>query len=120
MGLAAFVSQSTADLDALAKADPVQARIWAGMPLWAWLAYGLAVGCGLASAIALQLRRRIAISLSIIEVIAVLAQFGYTFCMTDLLALRGAGTLIFPAIILLLAIVQLWLGLSWRKRGILR
>jgi hypothetical protein len=120
IGVVAFVAQSTADLTALAKTDPYQAKIWSDMPRWAWLAYGIAVACGLVSAINLLLRRKHAVTLSVVGVIAVLVQFAYTFFLTDVLAVRGPSSILFPLVIILLAIAQLWLGLNWLKRGLLK
>jgi len=108
IGCAMFAMQSTQDLDALAATDPLQAQIWRAMPGWAWIAYLVAVAAGTLGALALLLRRRIAVPLALLCVIAVLVQFGYTVLLTDLLALRGAGTLILPAFIIAIAIVQ-WL-----------
>lgn len=51
IGVAAFVMQYTADLEALAKSDPYTARIFAGMPGWAWAAYVVAVGAGTLGAV---------------------------------------------------------------------
>ncbi|MBB5986099.1 sugar transporter [Sphingobium lignivorans] len=120
LGCAAFVMQSTMDLDALAATDPVQAQIWATMPAWAWAAYLVAVAAGTLGAIALLMRSRLAVLLSLLCVAAVLVQFGYAFLGTDLLALKGPSSAIFPAIIVLLAIAQ-WIYARWlRRRGALR
>ncbi len=119
MGVAAFVMQYTADLDALAKTDPDTARAFAQMPGWAWAAYGVAVGAGTLGAIALLLKRRPAIALFALSLAAVLLQFGYTFLGTDLLAVKGWTTAIFPAIIVLIAIFQLLYARSVAARGAL-
>jgi len=120
LGCAMFALQSTQDLDALARTDPLQAQIWRAMPIWAWIAYLVAVLAGALGAVALLLRSRLAILLSLLCVVAVLVQFSYTFLMTDLLALRGAATLILPGIIILIAIAQLLYARSLGARGALR
>lgn len=120
MGVAAFIMQSTADLAELAKADPYQARIWENMPQWAWAAYGLAVGAGLAGALALLLRRSSAVWLSAVCLIAVLVQFAYTFFLTDLLAVRGWTTALFPAFIIVMALAQTLYARSLQAKGVLR
>jgi len=120
MGIAAFLAQSTADLTELAKSDPYQAQIWSKMPLWAWIAYGVAVACGLGSAIYLLLRSKKAVPLSIVSVVAVLVQFAYTFFMTDILAVKGPAAAAFPVLIILMSVAQLWLAKNWLKRGTLK
>jgi hypothetical protein len=120
LGVAAFLMQSMQDLAELARTDPVQARLWAEMPLWVWMAYGMAVGAGLAGALALLLRRRSAVWLAGLCLIAVLVQFGHTILLTDLVALRGWSAALFPLLIIAMALAQLlyarWLG----ARGTLR
>jgi hypothetical protein len=105
-GCAAFVAQWTIDLEALARSDPFQAQVFAQMPVWAWSAYGVAVISGLLSAILLMLGRKGAARLAAVEIAAVIAQFSYSMLMTDLLAVRGIGAAVFPAVILAIAVVQ--------------
>ena len=107
IGVAAFVVQYTADLNALGKTDPYTARIFAEMPGWAWAAYAVAVGAGTLGAILLLLRKAAAIWLFLTSAIAIIIQFGHSFLGTDLLAVKGPSTMIFPAVILLIAIAQL-------------
>jgi len=120
MGCAAFIMQSMQDVAELAKTDPYQAQIWSAMPIWAWFSYAIAVIAGTLGAVALLLRRRVAVILSLLCVIAVLVQFYYTFFMTDLLAMRGFSTLIFPLVIIALALAQLFYARALNNRGALR
>lgn len=110
IGIAAFVMQWTQDIHALARTDPYQAQAFASMPSWAWASYAVAVTTGLLGALLLVMRRKGAVVLSAIEVIAVIVQFSYTFLMTDLLAQKGASTVIFPLVIFLLALFQFGLA----------
>jgi hypothetical protein len=120
MGCAAFMMQSTQDVVELAKTDPYQAKIWAAMPMWAWISYAVAVAAGTLGAVALLARRRVAVMLSLLCVIAVLVQFSYTFFMTDLLAVKGFSATIFPLVIIVLAIAQLLYARALSSKGALR
>ncbi|APL93310.1 hypothetical protein Sj15T_19250 [Sphingobium sp. TA15] len=120
MGVGAFIMQYTADLDQLAKTDPYTARIFAAMPGWAWTAYALAVGGGTLGAILLLLRKAAAAPLFLLSVIAVIAQFGYSFIGTDLLAVKGATAAIFPAAILIVALFQWRYARGLIAKGVLR
>lgn len=120
MGVGAFIMQYTADLDQLAKTDPYTARIFAAMPDWAWTAYALAVGGGTLGAILLLLRKAAAAPLFLLSVIAVIAQFGYSFIGTDLLAVKGATAAIFPAAILIVALFQWRYARGLIAKGVLR
>lgn len=120
LGIVAFVMQSAADLVEVAKVDPYQAKIWAEMPTWAWTAYAIAVGAGLAGAVALVFRLKAAVWLSALCLIAVLAQFAYSFFLTDMIAVKGWATALFPAFIIAMAIAQLAYARSLSARGLLR
>jgi len=120
MGVAAFVMQYGADLGELARTDPDTARAFAQMPGWAWAVYAVAVGAGTLGAIALLLRRRVAVPLFLLSLLAVIVQFGHTFLGTDLLAVKGAGAAIFPAVIILIGIGQWLYARSQATKGLLR
>ncbi|WP_167303618.1 sugar transporter [Sphingobium vermicomposti] len=120
MGLVAFILQYDADLSTLAKDDPYTAQIFAQMPGWAWAAYAVAVSAGTLGATLLLMRKAAAVGLFLLSVIAVIVQFGYSFLGTDLLAVKGAATAIFPAIIFAIAVAQTAYARHLRAKGILR
>ncbi|WP_188063820.1 sugar transporter [Sphingobium sp. KCTC 72723] len=120
MGVAAFVMQYTADLTVLARTDPTTAQAFAAMPGWVWGAYGVAVGAGTLGAMLLLMKKAVAATLFLVSLIAVIVQFGYTFLGTDLLAIKGATSAAFPALIIIVAIVQLLYARSLVARGVLR
>jgi hypothetical protein len=113
VGIAAYVMQSGADLNALARTDPVTARAFAEMPQWAWMVYALGVASGAVGALVQLLRRRTAIALFILSLIAVIVQFARTFFATDLLAAKGATVVIFPLVIIAIALFSVW----WARRA---
>ncbi|QGP78611.1 sugar transporter [Sphingobium sp. CAP-1] len=121
MGLASFMMQYLMDLNELAKTDPYTARIFAAMPGWLWLIFAVAVLVGTAGAIALLLRRRSAVPLFLLSLIAVVAQFGYTFLATDLIAVKGVVVATaFPIFIFIMAILQWRYATAQAGKGVLR
>jgi len=120
-GIAFFFMQYTADLDALAKIDPYQAKAFSEMPSWQWAVYAIAVFAGLAGTICLFLRSRRAIPLYILSLTAVIVQFGYTFFATDIIAVMGWGKAAgFPVFIFIAALAQLLYARTAAARGLLR
>jgi hypothetical protein len=117
IGIAAFVGQATQDLGALAAKDAYQAKLFASMPTWAWVAYGAAVFSGFIGSMALLLRSRWAVPLYFLSLAGIVVQFGRTFLMTDLIAVRGWGTAAFPAFIALVALIQIWIAVKLRRGG---
>ena len=119
-GIGAFVMQWTMDLTELAKTDPYQAKTFAEMPTWAWATYGVAVAAGTLGALCLLLRRKWAVLLSGLELVAVLIQFGYTFFGTDLMQHRDlAETAPLPASIIVIAILQFFYARWLAGKGVL-
>lgn len=120
LGDAAYLMQVSADLDALAKTDPYTAGIWRAMPVWAWSAYAVAVWGGTLASVLLLLKRSLSVPLFVVSLLAVIAQFGYTFLATDLLAVKGWGTAVFPAVIFAIGVVELAYARATQQRGVLR
>lgn len=120
MGDAAYLMQVTQNLSELAKTDPYQARIFSVMPQWAWAAYAVAVWGGTLATILLLMKRRTAVPLYALSVVAIVVQFGYTFLATDILAVKGWSTTIFPLFIFAMGVAQLLYARSLAAKGILK
>lgn len=120
MGIAAFLMQYGADLIELAKTDPATARAFAAMPAWLWIVYAFAVGTGFAGSVALLARRKSAVPIYVISLIAVLVQFGYTLGATPLITEKGMSVIAFPALIILVAAFQLFYSRMLAAKGLLR
>jgi hypothetical protein len=82
-GVAAFLSQFTMSAEAAAQLPQEQQDMWVSMPVWAWSAYAVAVASGLAGAVCIFLRSKLAVILFPVSLIAVLAQFAYPFVIAE-------------------------------------
>lgn len=120
MGDSAYLMQVSMDLGALAKTDPYTARTFANMPSWAWSAYAIAVWGATLATLLMLMRRAIAVPLYAVSLLAIIVQFSYSFLGTDLLAVKGWGTAVFPALILVLGIAQFLYARSMVVKGVLR
>lgn len=121
MGVMSFVMQYLMDLNEMARTDPGGAKIFAAMPAWLWLVYAVAVLAGTAGALFLLLRRKAAISLFLLSLVAVVVQFGYVFVGTDIIAIKGVMVATaFPILIFFIAIVQWRYASAQAARGLLR
>lgn len=120
IGCIAFAAQSRMDLAQLAKTDPITAQAFAAMPGWVWAAYAVAVGAGTLGAIALVLRRRVAVPLFVLSLAAEIAQFGWTFLGFGLIARKGATTAIFPLLIVAITAASLAYARARAQDGTLR
>jgi hypothetical protein len=114
VGDAAYLMQATANLDEVARQDPVQAQAFREMPGWVWAAYAVAVTSGTIGAIVLLMRRGWAWALFALSFTAVVIQFGWTFLGFDLLGAKGPSAALFPLLIAGIALASTIY--AWRKR----
>lgn len=108
------LSMSGAELAAL---PAEQREAWLAMPGFAKTSYGVAAATGFLGAIALLLRKVFARLLFIISLVAVIIQFGWVFGIYGGLGKLGASAAIFPLVIVIICIVQIWFAESARRRG---
>lgn len=120
IGDAAYLTQVSMDLDALAETDAYTARLFAETPQWAWAAYAIGVWIGTAGAIALLLRRKAAVWLFGLSLAGIVVQFARVFLSTDLLAVKGWTAALFPLLIFAIGVFALRYAQGAAQRGWLR
>ena len=95
--------------------------LMASLPAWYNWLYALAVGTGFLGGLAMLGRARVAVVLLAVSLIAAIVQFGYLFATTDIIAQKGAATVVsFPVFVMLVAALALWGATRARARGWLR
>lgn len=120
-GLFAFYGDVTMNESRLATMDEWDRAFFTARPGWFVWVYGAAVWAGFFGAVALLLRRRIARPLYIVSLLAVVVQFGWVFAATDLIAAKGAATVVpFPLVILAVTLFGSGLATRGIRRGWLR
>jgi len=116
-GVGAFGAQVSMSPQQLAALPEAQRNAFSIMPTWAWTAYGIATVGALAAAICLLLRRNWATPLYAISLIAVVAQFSWSFAGAKLHETVGPEAAIFPAFIIAMGAVSLWFARFSGKCG---
>ena len=107
--------------DWMPNATDYDRQLLASMPAWYNWCYALAVGTGFLGGLALLARRRVALSLFLVSLVAVIVQFGYVLGATDLIAVKGFATAAgLPIFIFAVAVFSLWLAGRAGQRGWLR
>ena len=121
LGVAMFAMHYTMSPEALAALPAEQQSLFAAMPAWTWVAYGVATVAGALGSLMLVLRRRAATSLLLLSLLAVIAQFVYQAVLSEAVALLGAvQALGLPVFILVVAALVYWFARRAAARGWLR
>lgn len=93
-------------------------RLYLALPGWLDWVYAVAVGTTFAGAVALLARRRAAVALFAVSLVAVVIQFGWVLSTTDLIVVKGwsiaAGP---PAVIVGMTALGLWVAARAQARG---
>ncbi len=118
IGLGFFFSQYMMSPADIAKLPALQQYLWTHMAVRVWVAYAVAVAAGTIGALALVMRKRWAVWPFVISLVAVVVQFSNPV-MLDAAAKNGWGLMAFPAFIIVVAALQLWLSMRWKGKGLL-
>lgn len=120
LGVGAYFADVTMGEEAMQQMSAAERDLRDATPVFVTGAYAIAVFAGLAAAIALLLRRRLATPLFAVSLAAVVVQMGYLFLGMNAAAVLGNTAVIFPSIIILLGALLLWFSVAANKKGWLR
>lgn len=107
IGLAMFYIQVTMDGEQLLKLPEAQRAVYLATPGWVNLAFAFAVIGGVLGSLCLLLRRRWAVPMFAISLLALVVQFVGAYMVTPVWAAYGAGGLALPVLLLAIALL-LW------------
>ena len=117
LGCAAYLLDVTADHASL----PADQRVIAeAVPLWMKAAYAVAVWVGLAGAVLLLLRRRLAEPLLLISLVASAVMFSAFVLVRGMRANMSSDQLLIPILVVLLGWTIYWFARHSRMRGWLK
>ena len=117
MGCVSYYLNVTMSPEALAELPQVDQDLLAAMPAWVTGLFAIAVFIGLAAAIALCLKKKLAIPLFAVSLAAAFIQTAYVSFGMNAVELKGIGSLGLPTVIILLGALQLWFSMHARGRG---
>lgn len=104
MGLGAYFQQFVMSAESFAALRPEQQQMLVGQPFWLTGAFATAVFAGFIGSIALLLRKRIAVRLFLLSMIAVFIQFGGLFLAFDYANVLIGGEWIMPILVPVIAV----------------
>lgn len=99
MGLAAYFQQYVMSAEAFAALRPEQQDLLVSQPFWLTAAFAIAVFAGFVGSILLLARKRLAVRMFLLSMIAVFVQFGGLFLVLGYANILNGGEWIMPILI---------------------
>ncbi|MEL6874242.1 MAG: hypothetical protein AAGM33_02095 [Pseudomonadota bacterium] len=119
LGVAAYFQQMMMSAEDFAALPELQQQLLSSQPFWVTAAFAVAVFAGFLASIVLLLRKRLAVRLFLLSLIAVIIQFSSYFILDGYLEFIGTQGWIMPLTIPLFAVGFLLFSSRYEKAGIL-
>jgi hypothetical protein len=120
-GLAMFYMQVNMTPEQLAQLPEAQRELTQAFPSWVWAVDGVAVVAGTLGSLLLLMRRRLALPLFWISLVAVVVLFGYCLFPGRMLEVLGpAQSLPMPILVTVVALLLVWFARRSIARGWIR
>ena len=107
MGVMEYLNTAYITDEALALLSMGEQDFYNNTPVWVTAAFAIAVFAGALGCVSLLLRKKLAISLLILSMIAVFVQFGYVLFIQNYMEFNGTR-IIMPLLIIMVAIFLAW------------
>jgi hypothetical protein len=121
MGAFDYLMTQTRNAAYMGQFTPEQLEYYYGFPAWAVSAWAIAVWGAVLGSILLLARRRLAVPVFAVSLVAMVVTTIYNFALSDGLAIMdGVGPLIFSIMIFLVAVGLLVYARAMAGRGVLR
>lgn len=117
IGCAAFVQQAMLSPEALAALPEAEQALHRAQPMWATVAYAVAVFGGAVGSLALLLKRRFALILLTASLLGVLVQMFYVVILSRAVEVYGAAALTLPGMVIVIAFALVWLARKAVSKG---
>ena len=108
LGLSAFVAEMSITAEMISQMPQAEQALRAATPSWVNIAFGIAVIAGTMGSILLLMKKAVAHAVFWISLLAVIAQMGYVFLLSDALSIYGPESAIMPSMILVVAALLVW------------
>jgi len=110
LGLMAFIGQMVMSAEMLAELSQAEQDIYTNTPLWATIAFAVAVFAGTLACLFLLLKKSIAYWLCVVSLAGVITQMIHSFFISNSFEVFGPGGLIMPIMVLIIAVALVWLS----------
>lgn len=119
IGVLAYLQQVMMSAEEFAALPEAQQNLLSTQPVWVTAAFAIAVFAGLVASISWLLKKRIAVRLFLLSLLAVIVQFSSYFIIDGSREFMSGQGWLMPALILLFAVAFLLIASQAEKKGFL-
>lgn len=121
VGALDFVMTQTKNEAYMGQFTPEQLEYFYGFPLWVVFFWGLATWGSVLGSVLLLLRRKLAVQVNFLVLVAMAVTFIHNFVLTDGLKIMGGiGPVIFTGVIVVIGVLLFVYARAMARRGVLR
>lgn len=110
VGIGGFIADMMMSPEDWARMPEPQQQLYASRPPFLYACYAIATGSGIVGAVMLLMRRRAAVAVLAVSLVAVIVQFGYTIWGLNAPAVAGNGIYGLASLIVLAGAGSLWVA----------
>ncbi|MEP0203254.1 MAG: hypothetical protein ABJ084_02825 [Halioglobus sp.] len=116
LGVSAFVMQIMMTPEAMANLPPAERELYANIPIWSTVAFGVAVLGGTLGCIGLLLRKQWGLIVLWLSLLGILTQMTHVLLLSDVLKVSGPGAAVMPVLITVVAVALIIIGRNANTR----
>lgn len=105
LGVMAFVGHIMMTPEMIAELPIAEQALYSSVPLWATIAFTIAVFAGALGSVALLMKKRICYHLFMVSLIAVIVQMYHSFFMSNSFEVYGPGGTVMPIMVIVIALL---------------
>lgn len=117
LGVMAFVGHITITPEAIAELPQAEQALYSAVPVWATIAFTVAVFAGAIGSVALLMRKRVCYHLFIASVVAVFVQMFHSFFISNSYEVYGPGGTVMPLMVIIIALLLVAFSVKGRNNN---
>ncbi len=117
LGVVAFVAETMLTSEQLTKLPEAQQAFYESRPIWALVAFGIAVFAGLLGSLSLLTKKSFSVTLFAASLLGLIGQNTYHFFIAKVQNTMPSNTFIMPAVVFTVAVALLFFSHSCSQKG---
>ncbi|NOT76953.1 MAG: hypothetical protein HOP08_18675 [Cyclobacteriaceae bacterium] len=117
MGVSAYVMQIMMTPEAIQALPENEQALYTNIPMWATMAFAIAVFGGALASVLLLMRKKLATTIFMISFVGIVVQMIHSFFISNSIEVYGPGGMVMPVMIIVIGAYLIWYSKSASDRG---